>query len=176
MTTPQQAGQRQGREPAAPRRSIEEVFGVATLAALVLITLANVLVRYLTDRSFAWTEEISVFLLVVMTLAGSAAAALHDGHLRVEFFYARGSAQRRRFLVLLSALATAAMFVLLGVLLVRSGLEEYQFGDTTMGLGLPRWWYTAWLPALALLVALRAAIGGWARSREIEGQEGGTEP
>ena len=38
----------------------------------MLITLGNVLTRYLTDQSFAWTEEISVFLIVVMTLAGAA--------------------------------------------------------------------------------------------------------
>lgn len=48
-----------GSPTATQRRSLEEVFGVAALAALVLITLTNVLVRYLTDRSFAWTEEMS---------------------------------------------------------------------------------------------------------------------
>ncbi|HEY1091528.1 MAG TPA: TRAP transporter small permease subunit, partial [Burkholderiaceae bacterium] len=59
------------------------------MAALVLITMANVLVRYLSNQSFAWTEEISVFLLVVMTLAGAAMAAAQDAHIRIEFFYAR---------------------------------------------------------------------------------------
>ena len=49
---------------------IEEVLGVACMVVLVLLTLGNVLTRYLTDASFAWTEEISIFLIVVMTLAG----------------------------------------------------------------------------------------------------------
>lgn len=157
-------------------RPPEEIFGVAALALLVLITLANVLVRYLSDQSLAWTEEVSVFLLVAMTLAGVAAAAAQDGHIRIEFLYTRGSVTRRRVLILASALATAVMFALLAVLITRSGLQEFEFGETTMGLGLPRWWYTIWLPVLALLVAIRAMVAGWRRNKtvgtvDLEGEE-----
>ena len=74
----------------------EEALGVACMAVLVAITLGNVVTRYLTDESFAWTEEISIFLLVVMTLAGAASIAARDGHIRLEFFYDAGSARRRR--------------------------------------------------------------------------------
>jgi TRAP-type C4-dicarboxylate transport system permease small subunit len=60
---------------------------VLALAALVLLTLINVVVRYLTDQSFAETEEISIFLMVVLTMAGAAAAASRDRHLRIEYFW-----------------------------------------------------------------------------------------
>ena len=60
--------------PLKSRPKVEEWLGVACMVALTLITLGNVLTRYLTDQSFAWTEEISVFLIVVMTLAGAAAS------------------------------------------------------------------------------------------------------
>ena len=70
---------------------IEEVLGVACMVVLVLLTLGNVLTRYLTDASFAWTEEISIFLIVVMTLAGAASIAARDGHIRIEFLYDSGS-------------------------------------------------------------------------------------
>ena len=43
------------------------------MALICLITLANVAVRYLTDISFAFTEEISVFLLVFLLAPGSGA-------------------------------------------------------------------------------------------------------
>ena len=43
------------------------------MGLLACITFANVLVRYFTDQSFAWTEEFSVFLMIVLALvAGSA--------------------------------------------------------------------------------------------------------
>lgn len=139
-----------------PGRRPEAHVGAVVLMALVLITLANVLVRYFTDQSFAWTEEISVFLLVVLTLAGAAVAAGRDDHIRIGFFYERAGPAGRRALAWLTALATVLMFALLAVLMARSGWQEYLFEETTPGLGVPRWWYTAWLPVLALRVAVRA--------------------
>lgn len=143
------------------------------LATLVGITLVNVLVRYFTDSSFAWTEEISVFLLVALTLAGAAAAAIRDAHIRIEFFYTRGSARRRRALMWLSVLASALMFILLAVLIGRSALDEFEFGETTMGLGVPRWWYSVWLPPLALLVGARALQSGWRQRARREVKDDG---
>lgn len=157
---------------AVSARPLEERLGAVTLAVLLLITLANVVVRYLTSQSFAWTEEISVFLLLVMTLAGSACAATADSHIRIEFFYSRGSIGRRRALLLLSALATAAIFVLLAVLMAHAALDEFDLGETTMGIGVPRWWYTVWLPGLALLVGIRAVAGGVRRAHALDAQAG----
>ena len=41
--------------------------------------------RYVTGGSYAWNEEISVFLMVVMALAGASAVAGRDSHIRLEF-------------------------------------------------------------------------------------------
>lgn len=143
--------------------AIEEAVAVAAMAVLVLITLANVLIRYFTDSSIAWTEEISIFLIVVLTLAGAAAAASRDRHIRIEYFYDAGSVQRRRLLGVLSAAVTAAFFAALAVLLGRVAFDEWSYGETSMAIGIPRWWYTAWLPLLCAAIALRAA--GWAMRR-----------
>ena len=73
-----------------PRISVkfEEAVAAAAMALICLITFANVVVRYLTDASFAFTEEISVFLLVVLTLVGAAGAFARNRNIRVEFFAA----------------------------------------------------------------------------------------
>lgn len=141
-------------------RSIETHIGALVLIALVLITLVNVVVRYFTDQSFAWTEEISVFLLLALTLAGSAVASARDGHIRIEFFYERATPRVRRLLIWLSMLCTLAVFLLLTVLMVRAGCQEFTFNETTTGLGVPRWWYTVWLPPLALFVVIRTWLAG----------------
>lgn len=145
-------------------RPLEEVAGVLVMITLVLITLINVLVRYFTSQSFAWTEEISVFLLVIVTLAGAAIVGARDAHIRIDFFYVRGSRSRRRWLAVLSTAGTASLFALLAILFARSAWTEFEFGETTFGLGLPRWWYTVWMPLLALLVAVRVVIGHWRRA------------
>ena len=61
----------------APRvpLALEDVLTAAVMAALALITFANVLVRYFTSQSFAWTEEVSVFLMIVLALVASSAAS-----------------------------------------------------------------------------------------------------
>ena len=131
------------------------------MVVLTLITLGNVLTRYFSDESFAWTEEISVFLIVVMTLAGAAGIAGRDGHIRIEYFYDRGSVARRRVLRALAAGTTALVFIVLAVLFGATLAGEIRWGETSMGLGVPRWWFTIAIPPLCLAIALRAGYAGW---------------
>jgi TRAP-type transport system small permease protein len=138
------------------KRFFEESLSMASMAMLVMISLANVLTRYFTDQSFAWTEEISVFLLVVMTLSGAASAAGRDQHIRIEFFYDSGSAQRQQRLHMVSACCTLLAFLILSVLFSKLVFDEYRYGETTMGLDLPRWWFSAPIVPLCLLIAWRA--------------------
>jgi TRAP-type C4-dicarboxylate transport system permease small subunit len=134
---------------------LEQAIAVAALALLVLLTLANVVTRYLSDQSFAWTEEISVFLMVVMTFAGASAAASSDRHIRIEFFYDTGSATRQRALRIFAALATLLFFIVLAGLFGRMVFDEIKYAETSTGLGVPRWWFTAALPVLCVAIALR---------------------
>ena len=145
---------------------IEEYLGVACMVVLTVITLGNVVTRYFTDESFAWTEEISVFLIVVMTLAGAASVAGRDGHIRIEYFYDSGSATRRRLLRLVSGVATSLVFAVLAVLFGATVADELRYAETSMGLGVPRWWFTAAIPPLCAAIALRAARAGWRAWRE----------
>ena len=138
-------------------RSAEDWIAVIAMALLCLITFGNVLVRYFSDQSFAWTEEVSVFLLVVMTMAGAAAAAMRDNHVRIEYFLNGGSAARRRLLALAGALVTVAFFVFLALLTGDMVWDDIRYNETSSGLGVPRWWYTVWVPALSLAIAGRAA-------------------
>ena len=139
----------------SPRRTPEDWIAALGMAALCLITMANVVVRYLSDESIAWTEELSVFLLVLTTMAGTAAAALRDNHIRIEFFLASGSSFRQRLLAVFSELVTAVFFLVLAALTGRMAWDDFHYAEISMGLGVPRWWYTAWVPALSLVISLR---------------------
>lgn len=135
---------------------IEDWIGVIVMVLLVAITFANVVVRYFTDESFAWTEEFSVFLMIVLALVAGSAAVARDRNIRIEFFFERGSAARQKRLAILSAVGVAVMFVALAVLGARITWDEYTFGETSPGIGVPSWWYSVWLPVLSLAIALRA--------------------
>jgi TRAP-type C4-dicarboxylate transport system permease small subunit len=95
-----------------------------------------------------------------MTLAGAAAAAGRDAHVRIEVLYDGGSARRQRALRLLSAAATTIVFALLTVLFARMVADEIRWAETSMGLGVPRWWFTAAAPVLTAAVALRSLVWG----------------
>ncbi len=148
--------------------ALEEGLAVASMALLVVITLLNVLTRYFTDASYAWTEEISIFLMVVLTLSGASSAASRDQHIRIEFFYDSGSRARQRQLKIIASCMTALLFMVLAALFGRTVFDEIKYAETSMGLGVPRWWYTAVVPVLCALIALRALAYAWRASQAVQ--------
>ena len=144
-------------EDNAPRSlRIEDWLTVIVMAALALITFANVLVRYFTNSSFAWTEEISVFLMIVLALVAGSAAVARDQHIRIEYFAEGGSALRSKRLSMLGAATVALLFGVIAVLSVRVVWDDYRFGETSPGIGVPQWWYSVWLPVFSALITARA--------------------
>lgn len=149
-------------DPAAPDEAtviplkIEDWLTVIIMALLALVTFVNVLVRYFTDSSFAWTEEFSVFLMIVLAMVAGSAAVARDQHIRIEFFSASGSAIRQRRLALFGAAMVALLFFLMAALSVRLVWDDFRFDETSPGIGVPQWWYSVWLPIISLAIALRA--------------------
>ncbi|MGE8548114.1 TRAP transporter small permease [Alcaligenes sp. Marseille-Q7550] len=152
--------------PPAPRTRIplqlEDWASVLIMAALALITFANVIVRYLTDTSFAWTEEISIFLLVVLTMNAGASAFVRHLHIRIEIVADTGAERRRRRLALFGIGVTLLFFIGMAVLSGRMALDELEWGDTSPSIGVPTWWYSMWLPILSTTLSLRL-LGMWVR-------------
>lgn len=147
-----------------PAAIFEDKLAGLLMAALLLITLVNVFVRYFTDQSFAWTEEISCFLMLVLSLAGSAVAVARDSHIRVDYFFASGSDARQRRLAMGSFLATAIFFAALGMLSAQMAWDEFRYNETSPAIGIPKWWYSVWLPVFCGILCARS-LQGWQRLR-----------
>jgi TRAP-type C4-dicarboxylate transport system permease small subunit len=135
--------------------AVEEGIAAVAMALVCIITFGNVLVRYFTNASFAFTEEFSVFLLVVMTLAGASAAFARNRHIRMEYFVGKLAAGPRRGVEVLATLAGLALFGVLAFYGFYLFLDDWQYGTTSPGIGVPQWLYTIWLPAFSALIALR---------------------
>ncbi|NYT83630.1 TRAP transporter small permease [Alcaligenaceae bacterium] len=136
---------------------IEDWISVLIMAVLALITFANVLVRYFSDGSFAWSEEISVFLLIVLTMTASATAFVRNQHIRIEAYADSGAESRQRKLAVVVNTLVLLFFLLLTILSGRMVYDDYTWGDTSPAIGIPNWWYTVWMPVLALGISLRIA-------------------
>jgi len=134
---------------------LEDTLSVLIMAALALITLANVIVRYLTNGSFAWTEEISVFLLIVLTMTAGTTAFVRNQHIRIEAWADRGSDTRRQRLTIVCHTVVLLFFILLSILSARVVYDDYRWGDTSPAIGVPSWWYSIWMPILGTVISLR---------------------
>lgn len=135
--------------------AIEDWLAAALLATLAIITFLNVLVRYFTDQSFAWTEEISVFLLIVLTMVGGSVAFVRNHHIRIEILADNGTPRRQRIMALISSGCVLAFFLLLTVLSIKLVADEYRYEETSPAIGVPTWWYSIWLPVMAAAISLR---------------------
>lgn len=142
---------------ARPALRLERAIMAGTMGLLCLITMGNVVVRYFTNISFAFTEEISIALMVVMTLTGAAHAFVDNKHIAITYFIdllgPRGQRAARGW----ALLATFVMFCLLAVLGTRMAWDDYRFEVTSPALGIPQWIYTISLPLLSYLIVWRVA-------------------
>jgi TRAP-type C4-dicarboxylate transport system permease small subunit len=136
--------------------AIEDWLTVIVMALLALITFANVLVRYLTSQSFAWTEEFSIFLMIVLTLVAGSAAVARNRQIRIEYFADNGPEWRQRALARFGALMVFLLFAIIAVLSTRVVYDDIKFGETSPGIGVPIWWYTIWMPVMSIAIAGRA--------------------
>lgn len=180
MSTTPPSGPDPATDDSEPRSlRIEDWLTVIVMALLALITFANVLVRYFTDSSFAWTEEISIFLMIVLAMVAGSAAVARDRHIRIEYFAESGSMARRQRLSQLGALLVALLFGTMAVLSMRVVWDDYRFGETSPGIGVPQWWYSVWLPVFSALITWRAIGLFLRRSRvppDVEFLEGAPSP
>lgn len=135
---------------------IEEVLVAAAMAAMALITAANVVTRYLTDISIGFTEEYSVVLMVLVTLLGTAIATAGGRHIRISYFTDLLAPRGQRRAEMAAMALTIFCFGLLTYYGWRLAYDEYRFEVMSSGLGNPSWWYTGWLPVLSVIVMMRA--------------------
>ncbi|MGY4877289.1 TRAP transporter small permease [Vreelandella aquamarina] len=133
----------------------ERWLGALSLVVIALISLGNVVTRYLTGGSFSFTEEFSVFLLVVLTFAGASVALRRNRHIRISLLEHHLPARFRSVLIGFQALCGV---VVLGLIVWFGGQlawQEYQWESLSPGLGLPQWWYLVWLPLLSFAMLVR---------------------
>jgi TRAP-type transport system small permease protein len=54
------------------------------LAAMALMVFANVVLRFLTDNSILWVEELSRYLMIWLTFIGAGLVLRYGGHIGIE--------------------------------------------------------------------------------------------
>ncbi len=146
---------------------LEEYVCAALIMFMALLAFANVIVRYLTEQSLAFTEELVINLFVLVTLLGASIAFRRGAHLGITVLTDRIPRGTRKAVALLSAVCGTAIFCILlyhGVAMV---IQEYKSEMNTYSMGLPMWWFGMAVPVGSVLVIIRVIQAFFAELRAL---------
>lgn len=133
----------------------EEILGSVLLAIMVTIAFINVIVRYCTVFSFAWTEEITINFFVWVTMLGTARAFRDGSHLAMSIFYEALPRGGRKFCYIFGCVICLIFFGALAYIGAIEVADEYELDAISESLGIPVWWYTIATPLFSLLIICR---------------------
>jgi len=150
---------------------LDENFEEAGCAGLlfVMATLAfvNVLTRYFTNISLAFSEEIEVSLLVYLTMLGTAVGFKRRLHLGLVFLAQRLPRRAQRWLGVGNAVLASGLFLALLYFSVRQIQDEIAMATTSEALAIPQWWYTLGLPLGSIIIVARIIQASGRALREV---------
>ena len=99
------------------RRSISSLsrvlnlVGVSTLMIVMILTVADVSLRYLVNQPIAGTFELTEFLLVILASFGFAYTALQNGHVTVDLVIERFSPKIQAVIDTITCLISIGVFL-----------------------------------------------------------------
>ncbi len=137
----------------------EEVLCAFLFAVMAIVAFINVISRYLLKFSLAFTEELVVSFFVWLTLLGAAVAFREGSHLGFSFMTDRLPQGIQKFLLWVSAGLGVTLFLFLIYFSIYQIKEEIVLRITSMGIGVPQWWYTIGMPLWSVLVIVRIIQG-----------------
>jgi TRAP-type transport system small permease protein len=153
---------------------------IAVLALMAVIVFATVALRYLTDSSLIWSEEVSRYLMIWLTFLGIGPVFRIGGHIAVDSLHnvlPRGVALVLRAAIFLLIAGFSLWLVRLGGLLVErtwaqtTAVTEVPFGLVSaavpVGFALALWHMAAAAPRFVL-------GGGFERSADLNPDEVGS--
>ena len=134
---------------------IEEVVAAVCLSVMTILAFANVVARYVFSASFSFSEEITTYLFVLLSLLGTAIAAKRKAHLGLTILTDVVSPKVRRILHIIGYLFASAFtgaIVYYGILMV---LSQRQLGQATANMQWPEWIFGSFVPIGALFATIR---------------------
>ena len=99
---------------------------IALLAAMSVIIFVNVALRYLTNQSLEWAEEVARHMMIWLTFLGAGPVLRYGGHIAVENLQ---DAMPRALAVATRAFVAALLFAFFGLLLFLVGAHDLFIGE-----------------------------------------------
>jgi len=136
-----------------------EAFVLSSSMLLIAgLTLANVASRSLWGSSVAATEELSRFLIIVVTFVGLSYAASQGRHIRMTAFYDQLGRRPRKALMVIITLSTSALLFLMSAYALEYVLVMRRLGSVSPVLQVPLYLVYAATPVGLALAGIQYAL------------------
>lgn len=152
-------------------RDGEKIICAILFLAMTLLGFVNVVVRYLTNYSFAASEELLTNGFLVLTIFGAAIAARSGDHLAVTLIYDILPRGGRKILLAVSALLVCLLLALSAYFCWQLLTTQMESGIQSYALRVPAWYYSVALPfgfAIVLVRYIQHAMDSW---RALDAEE-----
>ena len=148
--------------------AVNRALVIVLLAAMALMVFANVALRFLTDHSILWVEEVSRYLMIWLTFIGAGLVLRYGGHIGIEALHERfpRHAPALRAVVAILMLGFFAFMAWIGV-----RYASLTWGQTTAVMEIPIGAVYLAMPIgfTLLAVHLLLMLGPWVRRRDVLG-------
>ena len=134
---------------------IEESLVCVCLVVMTALTFVNVVARYVFSASLSFSEEITTYLFVLLSLLGSAIAAKRGAHLGLTIISDRVGPKAGRVLGIISMAFATAFSAIICYFGFFMALNQFNKGQLTAGTQLPEWIFGSFVPIGALFVTIR---------------------
>lgn len=116
------------------------------LTFATILTFANVCVRKLTDGQFAWSEELTINLFVLLIMMGCGLCAREGSLISLSLVYDMVSKKARKIMVAIITAVNTSFYGILLVTGIKKVMTQMSNGKRTPSLMLPEWVFTIFLP------------------------------
>lgn len=128
------------------------------LIGMVVLSVYNVISRYIFNNALLWADEVAVFAMIALVWLGGIVCAWRGAAIRMDIFIEMLPQKARTYVIVFQELVIALTCGWVFWLSYQYVTRIFRFGMTSDGAGLPLWIVHAVLPANFVLVALIAAF------------------
>ena len=117
-----------------------------SIIALSVISIANVVSRTLFDWGFTFIEEVSQFIVIMVTFLEVGYAVRNARHIRMSAFYDLFNEKVRKVLIIIISAITSAVLFYLTFYSVKYVMNTARIGVVTPIIRFPLWLVYIWVP------------------------------
>ena len=153
---------------------LEKIVSCVCVIVMSILVFINVIARFVFNNSLAFSDEISTYLFVLMSLMGTAIAARRGAHLGLSIVTDRVGPKARLIIGMLMYGVSALFCLLIVIFGVQMVISQYQLGQQSAAMQWPEWIYGSFVPIGAAFATLAFVQGIFDMAKKLkDGEEDG---